>query len=444
MSLVPGAPSSRPPPAAHAKHLPPNGERAPTHAADPAAESAEPPTPSPSAFASQPASGTVPRATLQASLLLLSLDAPVEHGPAATGRFLVRELSALLPDWAIGLRVELPGGSGEPTTWIEAEGPIPAEASAAAGQRLFGALSHEVVLDLGLGTSTLHLARRGPGEPPGLPLGLRAAEAEEELCWLLTRLVARCLGVSHAHAQAAAEKERLQAQLLQADKLAALGQITTSVLHELNNPLTSILAYTDWLRRSAERRLEAGEPAEEELRHLGRIAESAERISQYAEELVRHARPAGDRMGRVSLLEVLEKALHFCEHELQRHGVVLERRLEAKTPFVRGVASQLVQIFVNLVTNGIHAASDGRQTLVVQARSDGAWGLVRITDSGRGIAPEHLDHIFEPFFTTKPEGQGTGLGLAIVQELVARHGGTISVESAPGQGASFVVRLPIA
>lgn len=449
MTLIPGAPSSRPPPA-HAKRLSPNAERAGAQGQDPTESSGAGRSTSPPGFGSQPASGTLRRATLPSSLLLALLDVPVEQGPEVTSRFLVKELGALVPHLAVALRLELPEGGGETVTWVEADYPLspgplsPGAACSDRQRRLFTALTKEVVLELAVGGSTLHLARRELDDRRGSPLGFASDDLEEEFCSLSSRLVARCLELSRTHARAAEEKTRLHAQLVQADKLAALGQITTSILHELNNPLTSILAYTEWLRRSTQRRVDDGAPAQEELDHLGRITESAERIAQYAEELVRHARPAGDRMARVSLLDVLEKALHFCEHELARHGVVLERRLEAATPFVRGVASQLVQIFVNLVTNAIHAASEGGRTLLVQARSDGQWGLVRISDTGRGIAPEHLDRIFEPFFTTKPEGQGTGLGLAIVQELVARHGGAISVESSPGHGASFVVRLPIA
>src|SRR5690606_9484583 len=114
--------------------------------------------------------------------------------------------------------------------------------------------------------------------------------------------------------------------------------------HELNNPLTSILAYTEYLERLTRERLERGEQVEDELEKLARITQSAERIARFSETLLDHARPESELKARLSLLEVVEKALGFCDHELERHGVVLERRFEAATPFVRGVASQLVQV----------------------------------------------------------------------------------------------------
>lgn len=430
MTLPPGSPSSRPP----------RGRAT-------SARSEDEGTPAP-AFASQPNSGTMRRATLPESMLLMTLDAPLEQGPRVTARFLVRELSVLLPHVAVGIcvRVPSPGGRAVSLPWIEAEYPVSVrEAGHGAPFQLFSNLEPELVLELDGAGSTLHLAPRPPGNPAAVSaLGFVTEEHEEIFLHLAARAVGRSLELSRRESRRAEEQERLRARMAQADKLAALGQITTGILHELNNPLTSILAYADHLRRRTQARLEAGEPVSDDLVKLDRIAESAERIAQFSEELLSHARPSGDMMARVSLLEIIEKSLTFCEHELARHEVLLERKLEDATPFVRGVSSQLVQVFVNLITNAIHAASEGGREIVVRAHSDGDFGVVRISDTGLGIPHEHLDRIFEPFFTTKPEGQGTGLGLAIVQELVVRHGGLIHVESNAGRGASFVVRLPVA
>ncbi len=404
------------------------------------------------------------------SVLLMTLDAPLEQGPRVTARFLVRELSSLLPGVAVGLCLRAPGPSGHASVslpWIEADYPVSIGEPGPGGPlRLFSSLEPELVLEVDAAGSTLHLATQhlatqqaatapfragSPGDgadsSANSVLGLSTADQEELFLHLATRAVRRCLDLSQREGYRVEEQERLRARVAQTDKLAALGQITAGILHELNNPLTSIVAYTDQLRRRVRRRREAretAEAAEDDLTKLDRIAESAERIARYSEELLSHARPSGGPMARVSLLDVVEKSITFCEHELTRHGVVLERVIEDTTPFVRGVSSQLVQIFVNLITNAIHATSAGGHEIVVRAHSEGAFGVVRVSDNGPGVAREHLDRIFEPFFTTKPESQGTGLGLAIVQELVVRHGGLIEVESAVGRGATFVVRLPVA
>lgn len=440
MSRIPGAPSSRPPPLG-AKRL------------TPVPSALAPPTPAPSSgparFAEQAQSGLVRKATLPASLVLLALDAPIEEGPSATGEFLVRELTALMPNLLAGLCLDLPQpGGGEPIRWSTVAVSGSSSLAEANGAWLLGAPERELILELPAAKGTLHLARRESHATPTTLLGFPAEEHEEEFRYLVVRVVDRCLELSRRHAQLLEDAERRTAQMMQADRLAAVGQVTTSVLHELNNPLTSILAYTEWLRRRAEKRGAAGEPVDEELMQLGRISEAAEHIAQFTSELVRHARPSEGPGGalpvQVALVEVLQKALGFCEHERRRHGVELEHRLEESTPSVRGVPRQLVQVFVNLVTNAIHAAAEGKGKLLVEAQRDGAWGLVRVTDGGPGIAPDHIDKIFEPFFTTKPEDQGTGLGLAIVRELVSRHGGEISVENVPGGGARFTVRLPVA
>lgn len=415
-------------------------------------------------FASPPNSGTIRRATLPESILLMTLDAPLEQGPRVTARFLVRELSSLLPGLAVGLclRTSSPSGHAVSLPWIEADYPVSvAEPGAEAPLRLFSSLEPELVLEIDGAGSTLHLARRAvpstasptvrdgsrPGAGPHLDaslLGFSTEEQEEAFLHLATRAIRRCLELSQRESRRMEEQERLRARVAHSDKLATLGQITAGILHELSNPLTSIVAYTDQLRRRVRSRREAGEAAEDELMKLDRIAESAERIARFSEDLLSHARPSGEPMARVSLLEVVEKSITFCEHELARHGVLLERAVGDATPFVRGSSSQLVQVFVNLITNAIHAASEGGREIVVHAHSEEGFGVVRVSDNGPGVAHEHLDRIFDPFFTTKPEGQGTGLGLAIVQELVVRHGGLIEVESSLGRGTSFVVRLPIA
>jgi signal transduction histidine kinase len=233
--------------------------------------------------------------------------------------------------------------------------------------------------------------------------------------------------------------QRLELQILHAEKLATLGQLAAGVLHELNNPLTSITVYSEYLLGKGKR----GGADPSDLDKLGRIVESAARMTKFTRDLVTYARPSSETAAKVSMIEVLEQSLGFCEHVLDEAGVLVERSYAQDLAPIEAVRGQLHQIFVNLITNASQAmANDPRRGAIdaprpklsvavegksVEGRPDTL--VVRISDNGPGIPAENLARIFEPFFTTKGEGKGTGLGLSIVRNLVEQHGGTISVES---------------
>ncbi len=237
-----------------------------------------------------------------------------------------------------------------------------------------------------------------------------------------------------------AEVRQLEEQVIQAEKLATLGQLAAGVVHELNNPLTGITVYGEFLLRKAER--EGRDPAEVEK--LRRIVEAAERILRFTRDLVTYARPSSGEPQRLSIHDVLDQAVVFCEHVLRSAGVEVERDYAGSLPPVAGVRDQLGQVFVNLVTNACHAMPrGGRITLRTDAPEPGVV-RVQVCDEGEGIAPEHLSRIFEPFFSTKSRDRGTGLGLSIVRNIVVQHGGEIEVHSQPGQGTTFELRFPAA
>jgi PAS domain S-box-containing protein len=229
--------------------------------------------------------------------------------------------------------------------------------------------------------------------------------------------------------------QRLEQQIIHAEKLATLGQLAAGVLHELNNPLTSITVYSEYLLGKGKRA--GADPSD--LEKLGRIVESAARMTKFTRDLVTYARPASELPAPVSMIEVLEQSLGFCEHVLDEAGVLVERSYAQDLRPVQAVRGQLHQIFVNLITNASQAMSADqrraqsselpRPKLSVALEGRGDFVVVRIADNGPGIPAENLARIFEPFFTTKGEGKGTGLGLSIVRNLVEQHGGTISVES---------------
>jgi signal transduction histidine kinase len=230
----------------------------------------------------------------------------------------------------------------------------------------------------------------------------------------------------------------LRAQVIQSEKLASLGQIAAGIVHELNNPLTTIVAYSDFLRRKLVGR---GDPADVE--RLARINEAAERILRFSRDLTAYSRPANEVPGPVAIHDVIERALVFCEHELEKTGVSVERAFGEVRP-VRGVAGQLTQVFVNLFTNAAHAmrGQGGLLTIATSMQEEGV--VVRITDDGHGIDADLRPRIFDPFVTTKTDGSGTGLGLSIVRSIVQSHGGTISVDGREPRGTEFHVGLPTA
>ena len=243
--------------------------------------------------------------------------------------------------------------------------------------------------------------------------------------------------------------ESLQRQVIQAEKLATLGQLAAGVVHELNNPLTSVIVYAEYLLRKLEKApADARGPfVAADGDKLRRILEGAERILNLSRDLVQYAKPATEHLDVLSLNDVVRQALAFCEHEIRQGGVMLSCRLVDELPPIYAVRGQLQQVVVNLITNAAHALPpEGGELRVSTFARRGASGAPEVgfdvSDDGRGIAACDLPHIFEPFFTTKTDGKGTGLGLSIVQGIVERHHGQVAVESHPGRGSTFTVVIP--
>jgi two-component system, NtrC family, sensor kinase len=234
------------------------------------------------------------------------------------------------------------------------------------------------------------------------------------------------------------ELRELEEQVIHAEKLATLGQLAAGVVHELNNPLTSISVYGDYLLKKAS----TGGADPPDVEKLRRIVQSSERVLRFTRDLVSYARPAPEKPVPVDIHELIDQAVVFCDHLIDETGAGVEKRYDALLPPVYGVKVQLVQVFVNLITNACHAMplGAGRLTLETAAFGDGRL-TVRVIDSGKGITEDNLQRIFEPFFTTKGEGKGTGLGLSIVKNIVEQHRGSIHVHSEVGRGTTFEVVL---
>lgn len=258
----------------------------------------------------------------------------------------------------------------------------------------------------------------------------------------LLQTLAGSLAVAVENAQLYAEVndyasalERSQAQLIQAEKMAAIGRLAASIAHEINNPLQAIhntiqLAMTDRL------------PVEKRGEYLGMAQKEVERLIEIVQRMLEFYRPSKGGIVQVDVNHLLQAALAIADKRIQHGNIRISVRLAEKLPPIRGVPDQLTQVFLNIIINAVEAMPDGGELRVgTLLTEDRRWVLVAFQDTGPGLTAEEIAHIFEPFYTTKPSG--TGLGLAISYGIVERHGGTIEVSSQPGQGTTFVVRLPV-
>lgn len=235
------------------------------------------------------------------------------------------------------------------------------------------------------------------------------------------------------------EIRELEEQIIHAEKLATLGQLAAGVVHELNNPLTSISVYAEYLyKKAAKADTDPGD-----LKKLDRIVESADRILKFTQDLVAYARPSAEQPTLVDLHEVLDQAAHFCDHVVDESGASIRKEYAEGSARVYAVKGQLIQVWVNLITNACHAMPLGAGVLVLRTDRDEHGNVVVTTsDSGKGIPEDNVDRIFEPFFSTKGEGKGTGLGLSIVRNIIEQHRGSISVSSEVGSGTRFRIVFP--
>jgi signal transduction histidine kinase len=240
------------------------------------------------------------------------------------------------------------------------------------------------------------------------------------------------------------EQENInQAKLMHRDKLISLGRLSASVVHEINNPVAGILNYARLMLKT----LKQGGLSEHSVRftdHLTLVASEAERISTIVSSLLTFSRKSSFTTSRVRIDELVERSLVLARHRLELAGIGLAVDVEQGIPEFEGDFNLLQQCLINLVFNAIDAMERGG-LLEVSASfcPETRRALIKVSDTGTGIAPEDLDHIFEPFFTTKDEGRGVGLGLSIVFGIMERHRGGVTVKSRLGRGTDFTLQLPV-
>ena len=234
------------------------------------------------------------------------------------------------------------------------------------------------------------------------------------------------------------EQRIMEAQLIQNDKMASIGQLVSGVAHELNNPLTSIAGLTELL-------LERDAP-DLPREHLRVIHDQAERAGRIVRNLLTFARKGLPEQAAVDLNDVAVRTTLLIVYELQLHGIELESALSPEPITVLGDRYELQQVLLNLVTNAVQAVSQlpaGRPRRIrVTTERHGDETTLRVCDNGPGVPPHLVPHLFTPFFTTKGPGEGTGLGLSLSYGLVKAHGGVLAYEAPPEGGAEFRMTLP--
>lgn len=268
-------------------------------------------------------------------------------------------------------------------------------------------------------------------ERPELEAGAFLKEEEK-----LINAVAREVGLIVQRNEGEEEKQKLEQQLVHADRLATIGELAAGVAHELNEPLSGILGFAQLGKDCP------GLPEQAE-----RDFDKVIRASLYAREVIRKlmvfSRQMPSKKVATDLNEVVEDALYFLEARCSKAGTQIVRELAPRLPEATADPAQLKQVLVNLIVNAMQAMPDGGTLTVSTRTSDDSVSLV-VRDTGVGMSSEVQEKIFLPFFSTKDVNEGTGLGLAVVHGIVSSHGGSIDVETQPGRGTQFTILLPTA
>ncbi len=286
---------------------------------------------------------------------------------------------------------------------------------------------------------------------PGLAIGLLALP---DVSILVTLAIFLLVGVvilvrtrQVVGIQLASEEQRaeLSGQLVQAAKLASVGELAAGIAHEINNPLAIIAEEVGVMKDSLDPELaEEGDEPLDLQEHLDAIHEAVFRCRDITRKLLTFVRKAEVRVEALDVHLILDDVLEdMMDNELSISNVTVEKRYDPEITEISTDRNQLVQVFVNLVKNAIDAMPGGGRLTVATKLRDGR-AAVAIRDTGCGMPPEHIERVFMPFFTTKEPGKGTGLGLSVSYTIIRNFGGDFYVESAPGKGSTFTVELPLA
>jgi two-component system NtrC family sensor kinase len=240
---------------------------------------------------------------------------------------------------------------------------------------------------------------------------------------------------------------RLNNQLMQASKLASIGELSAGVAHEINNPVAIIMTERQLLLDQFQQTI-IEDPAfkDQFLSSMDQIALQSQRCKRITHNLLRFSRRTRSMIESIDLNRFVAEVVDLMERETKTSGIRLLTDLDPDLPAIQSDSSQLQQVFLNLITNAVDAHEGkpyGSIRISTRYDKDTAGIFLSIADTGTGIDPKHLDRIFDPFFTTKPVGKGTGLGLSICYSIIRQLKGNITVKSEPGEGSEFIIFLPL-
>ena len=231
------------------------------------------------------------------------------------------------------------------------------------------------------------------------------------------------------------EKERTQRNLLQTEKMAAVGKLTAGVAHEINNPLGGLLNCIYHFKRG-------GQSPERQQEYLQLMEDGIKRIQKTVTNLLEYARTPRLERSATDFNSIVEKSLSLLDYPIRKNHIEVSKDISCQLPSIEVDRNQMAQVFVNIFLNAIQAMEEGG-VLKIGARTLDERLIMTISDTGKGIPEEALPKVFDPFFTTKGEGKGTGLGLWITQGIVERHGGTVQLSSQEGKGTTVEIQLPL-
>ena len=233
-------------------------------------------------------------------------------------------------------------------------------------------------------------------------------------------------------------ERKLEQQIVESERLAAMGAMIGGVAHELNNPLTSILGVSELLQDT--------ETNETSRKQLGMLQQQARRAAEIVQNLTYFSRPPAPGKSRINLVEIVERTLNLHAYSLRKNNITVDFLKETGMPYALGDPHQLMQVFLNLIVNAEQAIREARDrgTLCIRLGKGTTTVWVSFQDDGPGIPKENLPSIFDPFYTTKRPGRGTGLGLSICKSVMKEHNGSVEAANATEGGAVFTVTLPLA
>lgn len=235
----------------------------------------------------------------------------------------------------------------------------------------------------------------------------------------------------------AEELEARQEQIIHSRKIASLGTLVSGVAHELNNPINNIILTIDSLI--------SGRKITDERRvaMLNDILTQTVRASGIVKNLLDFSRSETAIIDDLDIAQILQETIQISENQISVNNITLRTDIATDLPAIQGNRQALQQVFINLLTNAVHAMPTGGEVFIHAALDGERTIVITVQDTGCGIAEEHLPYIFDPFFTTKDVGKGTGLGLSVSYGIIKKHGGRITVDSSPGKGSTFTIMLPV-